>query len=273
METRKNRLRRQSKTIAWETFHVCCLMAAIFIIAATMITTYNFIISSPYFLIRETLVRGCKELTEKEILSLAAINPTQTILSVNRQTIAKKIKANPWVNEVSIGMELPDRLVIEVRERTAIAMVKCDKGFYLLDRSGQMFKKFEKTDEGNLPVLTGFCAGEKTNREFLEKAIGLMAHLSSPGGFLNIKNVSEINCDEGIGLSLYTDGGLCLRLGLDGYEDKLKRLVTIMADLEKRNYKSGFMQIDLGNPNKICVEPKNVSRPKCPVGSAKKYQT
>jgi cell division protein FtsQ len=247
-------------------------MAAIFTIAAIMITTHNFVISSPYFLIRGTLVRGCKELTEKEILSFAAIKPTQTILAVNRQVIAKRIKANPWVNEVSIGIELPDHLVIEVRERTAIAMVKCDEGFYLLDRNSCMFKKFEKTDEADLPVLTGFCTGEKINKEFLEKAMELIAHLSSPDGFLNIKSVSEIHCNEGTGLSLYTDGGLCLRLGTDRYKDKLKRLVSIMADLEKRDYKSGFMQIDLGNPSKIYVEPKNVSRPKCPMGSTKKYQ-
>jgi cell division protein FtsQ len=271
--TRRNSLKKRSQIVIRETFQACCLMAVIFSVAFTMITTYNFIVSSPYFMIRKTLVRGCKKLTEKEVLSLAAVKPTQTVLTVNRQAIVRRIKANPWVREVSIGVELPDRLVIDVRERTAIAIVKHDNGLYLLDHSGRLFKKFEKTDEADLPVLTGFFAGGKTNKEFLEKAIGLMTHIAPHSGFIDIENVSEIHCDEAVGLSLYTDGGLCLRLGTDGYENKLKRLAAVMADLENRNYKSEFMQIDLRNPNKIFVAPKNVSKPKCPMESTKRYQT
>ena len=272
LETRKHRLKRRSKQFMQEMLRTIMLISIILTITSVMIFAYNFIITSPSFQIKETIVRGCKELTEKEVLSLAAIKPTQSLLVINSDTIARRIEANPWVKEVLIGKELPNRLIIEIHERTAVALVKSDNGFSLLDLDGVTFKKLDNSDEADIPVLNG-CYSEGNDSVLFTKSLELLRYLSTTKEFPTIKNVSEIHGHDIFGLSLFTDSGLCIRLGFDSYENKFKRLNTVMADLERRNMKLGFLLIDLNDPAKITVQKKNVLGPIIPAGSKKKYRT
>ncbi|MEI7673544.1 MAG: hypothetical protein WCK00_15665, partial [Deltaproteobacteria bacterium] len=63
---------------------------------------------------------------------------------------------------------------------------------------------------------------------------------------------------------LFTNTGLCLQLGFDGYENKLKRLTPVMADLDRKNLKTGFLLIDLSDPAKINVQRRNILEPAGP---------
>ncbi|MGD1152126.1 MAG: FtsQ-type POTRA domain-containing protein [Syntrophales bacterium] len=272
LEAKKYRLQRRSKHILHELFRTALLLGVISIVGAIMIFGYNFTVSSPYFQIKEVIVRGCKELTEKEILSYAAIKPSQNLLAINLGTIARRIESNPWVKEVSIGREFPNRLIIDLQERTAVALVKRDNGFNLLDLDGVAFKKLEKNDEVDIPVLNG-CYSDDNDSALFTKSLELLRYLSASKEFPTIGNIAEIHGHEVFGLSLFTDSGLCIRLGFDSYENKLKRLNTVMADLERRNMKLGFMVIDLNDPAKIAVQKKNVLSPAIPIGSKKGLRT
>jgi cell division protein FtsQ len=272
LETQKYRLRRRSKNILHDILRAALLLSVILTITAVMIHGYNFTISSPYFRIKETIVRGCKELTEKEILSLAGIKPFQSLLTINVNTIARRIEANPWVKDVSIGRELPNRLIIEVRERTAVALVKRDNGFSLLDLDGVAFKKLENNDEVDIPVLNG-CYTDGSDSVLFTKSLELLRYLSTSKEFPTIRNIAEIHGNDVFGLSLFTNSGLCIRLGFDSYENKLKRLTPVMADLERKNMILGFLLIDLNDPAKITVQKKNVLGPIMPTGSKKGYRT
>jgi cell division protein FtsQ len=272
LEAKKYRLKRRSKHILRELLRTALLLSTISIVGAGMICGYNFAISSPYFQIKEIIVHGCKELTEKEILSYAAIKPSQNLLAINLGTIARRIESNSWVKEASIGKEFPNRLIIDIQERTAIALVKRDNGFNLLDVDGVVFKKLEKNDEVDIPVLNG-CYSDDKDSVIFTKSLELLRYLSASHEFPTIRNVAEIHGHEVFGLSLFTDSGLCIRLGFDSYENKLKRLNTVMADLERRNMNLGFLLIDLNDPAKIAVQKKTVLGPTITIGSKKGYRT
>jgi len=271
-ETQKYRLKRRSKNIVQELLRTVLLLCVIVGISATLIYGYMFTISSSYFKIKEITIRGCKELTEKEILSLAAIKPDQNLLAINLDKVARRIEVNPWIKEVFVGRELPNRLIIEVRERQPVALIKRENGFSLLDTDGIAFKKLEKNDELNIPVLNVRYT-EGSDSELFVKSLELLRYLSTSQDFPTIKNISEIHGHDVFGLSLFTDSGLCIRLGFDSYENKLKRLNPVMADLERRNLKLGFLLIDLNDPAKITVQKKEVFGPKMPIGSKKGYRT
>lgn len=272
IETKKYRLRRRSKNIFRELSTTALLLSVILVITTVMIYGYNFIISSPFFQIKETVVRGCKEITEKDILSLAGIKSYQGLLSINVDAVAQRIKTNPWIKDVYIGRELPNRLIIEVHERTAVALVNRDKGFSLLDLDGVAFKKLENNDEVEIPVLNG-CYSESGESELFTKSLELLRYLSTSKEFPTIKNISEIHGHNVFGLSLFTDSGLCIRLGFDSYENKLRRLTPVIADLERKNLKLGFLLIDLNDPTKITVQKKNVFGPTMPALPRKGLRT
>ncbi len=265
-------MKRRAGEVLRETGQAFLLMGGIIAVTALLLVGYDLTIRSSYFSIRETVVRGCKELTEKEILVLAGVRPAANILTLNPEAIARRIRANPWIQEVFVGREFPDRLVILVRERRAVALLQADKGLYLLDSQGSPFKKLDPEDELSLPILTGCVKGGRTNESLVKKSLDLLSYLAVATDMPAIGGVSEVHGNETFGLSLFTDVGLCLKLGFDGYESKLKRLTSVMADLDRKNVKAGFMLIDLSDPAKVNVQQRNILGPEGPTGTGRGYR-
>jgi cell division protein FtsQ len=273
IETLHHRLKRRAGQIVSDILKASLLLTIILMVTALLIVGYSHTMSTPYFGIRETQVRGCKELTEKDVLGLAALKPAQNLLAVNADAIRDRIRKNPWIKDVFVGRELPQRLVIDVRERAAIALLKKDNGFYLMDADGLVFKKLETGDEADLTALTGCYRDGRLNQELLTKSIELFRYLSTAESIFPIKSIAEVNGDELFGFSIFTDGGLCLRLGFDHYDNKIKRLKPVLTDLEKRNVDLKYVMIDLTDPAKITVQKRHILAPATPGGPAKGYRT
>lgn len=272
LEAKKHRLRRRVDQVLWDIGRAFLLTGGIVAVTALLFAGYDWALRSPYLSIRETVVRGCKELTEKDILALAAVRPDANMLTLNPDTIARRIGKNPWIREVFVGREFPDRLVIVVRERTAVALLQKEGGHYLLDSNGTPFKKLDAGDEVSLPVLTGCVREGIPDESLVLKSIALLNYLAGAKDIPTIGAVSEVHGNETFGLSLFTDTGLCLKLGFDGYENKLARLTPVIADLDRKNLKTGFLLIDLSDPVKITVQQRNILEPARPAAAGKKYR-
>jgi cell division protein FtsQ len=221
------------------------------------IFAYSCLLSASYFEIKEISVRGLKELTEKDILAMANIRPRSNILSVNTDAVVTRVSANPWIKHISVGRELPDRLVLDVRERTPIALVKQAGDFYLMDADGFVFKKLSRSDEVDLAIVTGVNIRDKAQSGQLADALKLLETLSSSDQHELLGSVSEVHVDDVFGLSILTDKGLHLKLGRENFADKLRQLHIVLADLEKRGMRNGHLFVDLADIAKVTVQRKD----------------
>lgn len=249
------------------------LLCCIALLCLLFVYAYSYLMSSAYFEIRETSVRGLKELTEKDILTLAAVKPRQNLLTVNTDLLARRISANPWVKNIYVGRELPGRLVLEIRERIPVVLIKQASNFYLMDSEGIIFKKLGKGDEVDLPILTGFRGEGKEKAGFLPGIFDLLKKISASGRYNYLGSISEVHVDEVFGVSLLTDTGIYLKLGWDDYENKLKQLNVVMADLEKRGLEKGYICVDLCDITKITIQRKNAVGRAEPGKKSKQYKT
>lgn len=275
LEARRNRLRLRAGEVAREIGRVIFLTGAILLVTAALLIGYDQLLLSPHLRVRETVVKGCKELTEKEILMLASVSARSNLLTINPDAVARRIRGNPWIQEVSVGKEFPSRLVIWVRERKAVALIEKGGGLYLVDGAGTPFKRIETGEESDLPVLTGCVREGIVDEVMVKKSLLLLNDIKGMKEGPDIGTVSEIHGNETFGFSLFTDTGLCLQLGFDGYQNKLKRLLPVMADLDRKNLKTGFLLIDLSNPAKINVQRRNILEPegpRRPAGAGKEFR-
>ncbi len=256
IQARRNRMKKQSGKVFRETLTVSVLLGTVTVVGALMIFSYNALLTCSYFQLDKTIVKGCQKTTEKDVLLVSGVKPSQNIMTFSMEGIARKIRTNPWVEEVSVVRELPNRLIIEIRERKPVALVKRDDSLFFVDAQGFIFKKFEG-EEANLPILTGCSENGQDDGLLIRKSIELIDFLSASSSFPQIKNVSEIHGDGGLGFSLFLDSGLCLRIGFGDYENKLKRLKPVMAELARKNLEQGFLSIDLNDPGKITVEKRD----------------
>ena len=254
---KRYRMRRRFFDISGDVLRSGCTLLSILALSLSFIYVYNCVVSAPYFEIKETSVRGLKELTEKDILTLAQIKPAQNLLAINAGAVRRRIITNPWVKNIYVGRELPNRLVLEVQERIPLALLKQSGDFHLVDSDGSIFKKLGKNDEVDLPILTGFDDEDKTKSKKFSNAVYLLKTVINSRQYAYLGAISEAHLDEIYGLSLFTVTGLYLKLGMDNFENKLRQLKLVMADLEKRGIKKGYLCIDLCDESKITVQRKN----------------
>ena len=273
MEAKKNRFRRRFVDGMVEFAKAIGILASVTVLTLSFIYVYGFLLSTPFFAIKETSVRGVKELTEKEVLALAEIKPQQNLLALNTESLVRRIAANPWVKNIYVGKELPNRVVLEVWERVPIALVKREEDFYLIDIDGNVFKKLAKTDEVDLPVITSEEGEDITKARLLFSSLNLLKNIAASKQYGYLGLISEVNVDDLFGLSMLTDSGMYLKLGMDGFENKLKQLKVVMADLEKRGLKNGYLCIDLCDATKITVSHKDALGKAEMLKKGKKYRT
>ena len=62
------------------------------------------------------------------ISSLAAVPGGSTLFNVDEKGVAERLAANPWIASATLSRSLPDRLLIEVVEREACAVVMLSNG-------------------------------------------------------------------------------------------------------------------------------------------------
>ncbi|MCK9274905.1 MAG: FtsQ-type POTRA domain-containing protein [Syntrophales bacterium] len=252
LEARKYRLKRRSAKIYPEVIKTFAVMSAAAGLGLLMVYGYNFAICSSYFQLKETAVRGGMRISEETILKLAGVEPSMNILTANLEKMASGIRTNPWVKDAEVGRELPNRLVIEVTERIPAAIIRRDKGFYLVDREGTIFKNLVKSDGVDLSLLTGMCSEGIVNFDLLRGALDLLDFISRCGAY-SAGKISEINGNSIYGYTIYTTDRCLIKLGFGDYEKKFRRLKKVLSDLSAKKSGRAFVSINLMESDRIIV--------------------
>ncbi len=251
---RRNRSKRRSGMVRGDIFKTLVIVGLAGSLGLLMVYAYNFVLCADYFLLKQAAVRGCKRISEREIKDIIGISAPLNILTVNLGKMKQDIEKNPWIRSASVGREFPDRLVIEVSERNAAALLKKENELYVLDMDGVVFKKFESDDIVDVPVLTGFYRGDTLQIDLLERTFAFLGYLSERDSFPRKWNISEVYTDDAYGFSVFTDDHLFLNLGFDDYDKKFMRLNRVMDNLTRRGLDKNFLSIDLVDPSRVVVQ-------------------
>ena len=108
------------------------LIGFLVVLLAGWAVLYN----STAFTIERVSVKGVEHLTDDEMTQLANVPSNTTLLRVDADEIANRVKQNSWVEDVQINRIPPDMLEINVTERKVAAIVE------IPDESGTMIKRW-----------------------------------------------------------------------------------------------------------------------------------
>ncbi|HAG50188.1 MAG: hypothetical protein A2X87_07415 [Deltaproteobacteria bacterium GWC2_42_51] len=215
---------------------------------------YNELLASSYLKIKEVKVVGNIKLSRSEALELSGIAVGDNILAIDSGDIKDNIKANPWIADVRVKRNFPDRISIEIQERKPVAFINLD-GLYYVDETGIIFKKASLGEDVDLPVITGLTREDIEEQgaasELAIKAVNLL-HILAENTALELENLSEINVDRTYGLTLYTmREGTKIEFGGDGFKEKLDILDKI---IKSRNGFAGLEFIALNYNRGVVVK-------------------
>lgn len=133
-----------------------------------------FALVSPIFNIENIEVTNNNQLTSDTVISLSEINLGQNIFKFNKKKVKEKIKTNAYIENVNIKRKLPNKIAIEIEERSKDYNVEFLNGYAYINKQGYILEVSEQKLE--LPTIQGIStqteqivAGNRLDEEDLKK--------------------------------------------------------------------------------------------------------
>lgn len=196
-----------------------------------LISLYQGLTTSRYFVIRDVDVAGNERLEYHDIVRQAGLTPGQNSLSVSIDSVEAALKKNPWIKAVSVTRKLPDMLKIVVEEREPRFWVRKNESMYYADVSGDPIAPVDSVHFVSLPLLEMEEADPEEHRQFAQ-ALRVLGGADLP---VAVDRAAWIQAGRENGIVLCMENtGLLLGIGLEGFSANLGNLKKVLEDLNER---------------------------------------
>lgn len=202
---------------------------------------------SSAFGVQHVTVQGLKLIPESEILKLANGVQGQNLLLFDQEGLSYKVSLHPLVQSVQFQRKLPHTLVIQVTERTPIALVVVPKGVVEVDAQGTFLRRLESWPKTDQPVITGINLadtvgpGQNLGNPSLTATLNLL--VQAPPGLR--AQIGELHVDSSQQMTLFLTSGVEVRLGqANDWKDKLDALLQLINDKGYISFQQGVRYID-----------------------------
>ena len=209
----------------------------------------------PYFTVREVVVRGNRHLAPDAVRRLAGVAPGMGIWTVDPARVQRSLEGVAWIRTARVWRELPDRIVIRVREErptAIIALRDAAPALHYVAPRGKIFARLEPSDPRDFPYLTGLkvsdlAGADAAGPRAVRRALSLLRLATRRG------SVSEIHIDRERGLTLLpVDPRIPIDVGWGDFPRRLTRLGAVLEKLERRQ--GEIMRVNLRFDDEVIVQ-------------------
>lgn len=202
---------------------------------------------SSAFAIRKVTVQGLNLVSESEILKLSNGIQGQNLLLFDRKALEYKISLHPLVQSVKFERKLPQTLIIQVAERTPVALVVVPKGVLEVDAEGTFLRRSESWPKNDYPVISGIefsdtvGPGQNLANPLLTAALHLLEQAPSE----LVTQIGEVHVNAVEQINVFLTSGVEVRLGqANDWKDKLNALYQLISDKGYTSIQQGVRYID-----------------------------
>ena len=193
------------------------------------------------FRIQQRSVAGQRQLSERDVLSLAGVTERTSLLFLDVDAARARLRASPWIAEASVHKFYPGGLRIEVTEREAVALWQKDAKVSVIAADGTVLGPLGDRRFAVLPLVVGPGAAKKA-KDFL-------AVLDRYPAIRDSVRASILVADRRWNLKL--KNGIDIRLPESDVEGGLDKLAAL--DRDKKLLSRDITAIDLRLPDRVTV--------------------
>jgi cell division protein FtsQ len=203
-------------------------------------------------------ITGLSNVTRSQIIEVVGGDIGRNVFYVPLGQRKKQLEQIPWVESASVMRFVPNRLKIEIHERTPVAFARVGSRIFLVDGSGVLMdlplaskKKF------SFPVVLGMNLGEPPSTRTARMKIynEVIADLDSTGAHYS-HGVSEVDLSDPDDVKIMADdnsGPVLIHLG---GADFLERFKIYLAHIQEwRRQFARLDSVDLRYEHQIVVNP------------------
>ena len=203
-------------------------------VAAAVVLTAHWALTSPRFAVTAVEVRGASRVEPQRILEVSGIVHGANLWRINPEHVRARLEELPEIRRADVVRELPNRVSIVVEERRPFTLVHAGR-LHWLDEEGRVLGEERHAVAPEVPVISGLSEDELTSMRTApgpraRQAITLIRALLRTGSTL-ASEISEIDMSRPEGPVLYTVDGVEVRLGTEEWEERLARLEGVLAQV------------------------------------------
>ena len=208
-------------------------------------------------------VTGNENVTKAQIMEIMGADIGRNIFFIPLAQQKAQLEQIPWVDSASVMRFVPNRLQVEIHERTPVAFARVGPRIFLIDAGGTLMELPPK-HRFSFPVILGMNPGEPlSTRVPRMRAYNQLVHDLDSGGAQHSKDLSEVDLSDLENLKVRVNdpqGDVLVELGASDY---LKRYQTYVSHVQEwRQQFQKLESVNLRYDNQVIVNPDMEGKPK-----------
>jgi cell division protein FtsQ len=203
-------------------------------------------------------VTGAQHVTRAQVMDVMGGDIGRNIFFVPLEQRQQQLQQIPWVESASVMRFVPNRLRIEIHERTPVAFARIGSHISLIDAGGNLMELASgPKHKYSFPVIAGMNANEplSTRAARMKNYNELVRQLDSGGAHYS-QDISEVDLNDPEDVKITTadsTGGVLVHLGSSNYLQRYKVYVTNVEAWRQQFQK--LESVDLRYDGQIIVNP------------------
>src|SRR5580700_6750597 len=214
-------------------------------------------------------VAGMQNVTKAQIMEVMGADIDRNIFFIPLAQQKAQLEQIPWVESASVMRFVPNRLKVEIHERTPVAFARVGPHIELIDGGGTLME-LPHNHKYSFPVILGMNPGEplSTRAPRMKAYNDLVQQLDSDGAHYS-QDLSEVDLSDLDDLKVRVNdsaGDVLVELGSSDY---LKRYKTYVGHVQEwRQQFQKLESVNLRYDNQVIVNPDMEGKPKPPALTA-----
>jgi cell division protein FtsQ len=201
-------------------------------------------------------VTGMQNVTKAQIMEVMGADIGRNIFFIPLAQQKAQLEQIPWVESASVMRFVPNRLKVEIQERTPVAFARVGPRMSLIDAGGTLMELSPK-HRYSFPVILGMNPGEPlSTRAPRMKTYAEMVRDLDAGGAHYSQDLSEVDLTDLEDVKVRVNdpaGDVLVHLGSSDYLRRYKIYVTHAQGWRQQFQK--LESVDLRYDNQIIVNP------------------
>ncbi|EGC83916.1 cell division protein FtsQ/DivIB [Anaerococcus hydrogenalis] len=226
------------------------------VILSLAILIYNFF-NHEYFKISQVFIEGNKVLSDDQILKKLNNPVGKNIVLYDEKESIEKLKKDQIIKKISIDKEMPDKIVVKVKEEYPYMYTTYKKDKYIITNNGKVLDKTIKLNNKSLIKIKLPKKKPQIGKKFTDDK-NILEFISLLQKLKYSKDIKEIDLEN------YNDIGIIIKdiqinFGdLKNYKYKLKLLDSVLKDIDNKKLKAYSISLDKGKNPVVEVEEKSL---------------
>ena len=201
-------------------------------------------------------ISGLNKVTRSQVMEVLGADIGRNVFYIPLEQRRIQLEAVPWIESASVMRLLPNRIAVQIQERTPVAFAQIGSRIQLVDAHGVIMELPRRTHY-SFPVVLGLSESDPlSTREVQMKLYSRLVNDLDAGDARYSKDLSEVDLNDPENLKVTVSdpaGAVMVSLGSDQFLERFKIYLSHIGEWRQQFQK--VESVDLRYDGQIIVNP------------------